>query len=141
MAIAITSPATIFDMAELSGAISRPMWTVAREMWANGSTFALRDGDRLIGLAGFYPIEGAPDAAEAWFNFTPAAAAHMLAICRAIRLTIRASGYREIVAVCTSEAGKRIAASAGMTFFEKTDLGEVWSWHLCSAATTPQKSS
>lgn len=141
MGVAITSPATIFDMAELAGAVSRPMWAVAREMWANGSTFAVRDGEQLIGLAGFYPIDGAPGAAEAWFNFTPAAARHMLAICRAIKLTIRASGYREIVAVCTSEAGKRIATAAGMTFFEKTDLGEVWSCRTCSAATMPRKSS
>ncbi|MBZ9856751.1 hypothetical protein LB566_23445 [Mesorhizobium sp. CA13] len=127
-------------MAELSGASSRLMWAVAREMWATGTTFAIRDGAELIGLAGIYPLK--PDCGECWFNVRPAGAGHMLAICRAIKLTIRASGYREIVAVCTSDAGKRIAAAAGMQFFERTEMGEVWSCQPSLVAeTTPQSSN
>ncbi|RUW39140.1 hypothetical protein EN739_31615 [Mesorhizobium sp. M2A.F.Ca.ET.017.03.2.1] len=124
MAITVTSPATLFEMAELSGASSRLMWAVAREMWAKGSTFAIRDGDELVGLAGIYPMT--PDCGEAWFNIRPTAARHMLAICRAIKLTLRSSGYREIVAVVGTDAGRRIAAAAGLTFFEATEMGEVW---------------
>ncbi|NUR12349.1 MAG: hypothetical protein HOQ20_10980 [Bradyrhizobium sp.] len=140
MAITVTSPATLFEMAELSGAHSRLMWAVAREMWAKGSTFAIHDGDELVGLAGIYPVT--PDCGEAWFNVRPETARHMLAICRTIKLTLRSSGYREIVAVCTSDAGKRIAAAAGMQFFERTEMGEVWSCQpSLVAATTPRKSS
>ncbi len=128
MPIVITSPATLLDMAELCNARSRMTWAIVREMWAGGRTFAARDGENTIALAGFYPIDGDPEKVEAWFNVTPAASGHMLEICRAMKLTIRACGYREIVAIVGTDAGKRIARTLGFTFFGSSEHGEVWSW-------------
>ena len=128
MPIVITSPATLIDMAELCDVRSRLTWAVVREMWAGGRTFAARDGQRTVALAGFYPIDGDPEKVEAWFNVTPAASRHMLGICRAMKLTIRTSGYREIVAIVSTDAGKRIARALGFRFFGASELGEVWQW-------------
>jgi hypothetical protein len=137
--LTIETPATILDVAELSGAISPLMWAVAREMWANGQTWAIRVDDELVGIAGIYPLQ--PEIGECWFNVKPQAARHMLAIVRAIRLTIRESRYREIVVACDTPAGVRIARSAGFSFHAATQNGEVWTCSFSEAATAPQRTS
>lgn len=121
--ISVNSPATIFDMAELGGSTTRLHWAVVREMWATGKTFAVRDGDELVAIAGLYPVE---QGAEAWFNVRTGAAAHMLAIVRQIRLTLTAGHYPEIVVICTTDAGRRIAAACGFDFVDHCDIGEIW---------------
>ncbi|MFK0330899.1 hypothetical protein ACIQUB_07225 [Rhizobium sp. NPDC090275] len=110
-------------MAELGGARTSLHWAIVREMWAEGETFALRLDGRLVGLFGFYPLEGG---AEAWFNVRPELAEHMLFVIRQIRLTLVTRSYPEIVVLCTSEAGRRIAALAGFRFVEKLERGEIW---------------
>lgn len=50
MTYRIDTPATLFDMAELSGANTLVGWAVAREMWSGGETFAMRYCDELVGL-------------------------------------------------------------------------------------------
>lgn len=85
MEFVIDSPATILDMAERGGAVTQLGWAVVKEMWSGGDSWALRiDGD-LVGIFGLYPIDGG---VEAWFNVSPAAAAHMRFIIRHIRLTL-----------------------------------------------------
>lgn len=139
MKLDVTSPATLLELAQLCGARSRLQWAVARDMWAEGQTFVVRAGDIPLLLGGFYPLGGG--AAEAWFNVTPAAAPHMLALIRVVRLTMRASGYREIVTIATSVAGERIARAAGFTLFGEADLGKVYQCHSFSPAARPRASS
>lgn len=119
----VETPATIFDMAELAGARTQLHWAVVKEMWAGGETFSLRLDGKLIGLFGLYPIESG---AEAWFIVTADAANHMHYLIRQIRLTLVSRSYSEIVVLCTSEAGKRIARILGFCFVEQTERGEIW---------------
>ncbi|CDI08691.1 protein of unknown function [Agrobacterium pusense] len=115
MTYRIDTPATLFDMAELSGANTLVGWAVAREMWSGGETFAMRYGDELVGLFGLYPTE---TGAEAWFNIKEKAAPHMLRLIRDIRLTLASRSYPEIVVICTTDAGRRIAIASGFHLFE-----------------------
>lgn len=125
-------PATLVDVAELGGARNLFEWHVLRDMTEVGAAHtAWRDG-RPIAMAGLYPI-GA-DAAEAWFCVRPEAAAHMRAIVSAMRLTIRESPYREIVAHVGTSAGRRIARACGLKLYSITSLGEVWQWMRSLAA-------
>jgi hypothetical protein len=121
----IETPATVFDMAELGGATTQVHWAVAREMWSGGETFAMRRGDRLLGLFGLYPCG---DGAEAWFNIAPAGADHMLWLIRQIRLTLASRSYPEIAVICTTAAGCRIAVACGFQFVKICDLGEIWTY-------------
>jgi hypothetical protein len=122
------APATLLDMADLAEAVgaTRSQWGFIRETWQIGPSWALRAGGQLVGVAGLAPI--GPGQAEAWFHFRPAAAGVMLAVVRAIRLTMDASPYRAIVTFCTSEPGKRIARAAGFHFAEHSEFGEVWAY-------------
>ncbi|MGI2031951.1 hypothetical protein ACRQ1B_06115 [Rhizobium panacihumi] len=110
-------------MAELGGAGTSLHWAVVKEMWSGGETFAWRHGDQLIGLMGLYPIDGG---AEAWFNVRPEAAAHMPYIIRQMRLTLASRSYPEIVVICTSAAGRRIARLVGFQFAEGVESGDIW---------------
>lgn len=121
--ISVTTPATIFDMAELGGARTQLHWAVVREMWSAGESFAIRRGEDLIAICGLYPIE---QGAEAWFNVRQEAAGSMRAIVREIRLTLTARAYPEIVVICTTAAGRRIAAACGFEFVGHCDIGEIW---------------
>lgn len=123
MALSVSEPATLFEMAELGGAGTWLAWAVVKEMWRGGETFALRDGDQLIGLFGLYRTEGG---AEAWFNVAPGAAAHMPEIIRRIRLTLVSRDYPEIVVLCTSNVGSRIARLCGFNFVQTDENGEIW---------------
>ncbi len=123
MALTVSEPASLFDMADLGGATTRLHWAVVREMWRGGETMAIRHGNQLIGVFGLYPIDGG---AEAWFNVAPDAASHMLDIVRLIRLTIISRRYPEIVVLCTSKAGRRIARLCGFHFVETVENGEIW---------------
>jgi hypothetical protein len=118
------APATLLEVAELGGAISRMQWGTVRELYAVGQFFAFRAGDELIALGGFNPLGG--DTAEIFFNPAPAARRHMPGILAAGRLTILAAPYRGIVTVCRSEAGKVFARRLGFTFQAMSELGEVW---------------
>lgn len=123
MALTIDHPATIFDMAELGRASTAMHWAVVKEMWSGGQSWAVRDDDRLIGIMGLYPLG---DGAEAWFNVHPDAARHMREILRRIRLTLVSSHYPEIVVLCTSKSGSRIARLCGFDFVETVERGEIW---------------
>ncbi|MEP1571593.1 hypothetical protein [Roseibium album] len=127
----IETPANLVDMAELSGAMSRVHWAIVREMWRGGDTWAIRvDGD-LVALIGLYPVIG--EAWEAWFNLTPRIGGHLPELLSAMRLTVQAGKYREIVTVCTTRAGKVMARRMGFSFAEPCDFGEIWKWRQFSA--------
>lgn len=123
MALTVSEPASLFDMADLGGAATRLHWAVVKEMWRGGETMSIRHGEQLIGVFGLYPIDGG---AEAWFNVSPGAAPRMLDIVRLIRLTIISRRYPEIVVLCTSKAGSRIARLCGFHFVESVENGEIW---------------
>lgn len=136
--IAVTTPATIFELAELGGAQTSLSWRVLREMWKNGDTWSLWSGEDLVALIGLYPIDDS-ETVEAWFNVVPGASKHMLQILRHMRLTIQAGDYPHIVVICVTSAGKRIARACGFTFAETSDFGEVWKWTHYSAVAATKK--
>jgi hypothetical protein len=148
-------PATIIDLAALSGAMTRRQWRVAKFMRQIGEIYALRaaaplrsvpssanaasgpTATRLIALGYLCPILGTPDV-EAGFNFSPVddeerglgrADRHMLGIFRAIRLTLDASPYASIVTETRTGAGERLARAAGFTpTGRQGTIGEIWSY-------------
>lgn len=124
MTVTVT-PATIVDLAELSGAITRQQWADARELMAVGVLYAFRAGEELIALGGFLPI-GDTGVAQMVFNPAPAAARHMLGFLAAARLTIKAAPYVGILTVCGTAAGKIFVKRIGFVFQASTDFGEIW---------------
>ncbi|MGX1496879.1 hypothetical protein ACSSV1_001915 [Labrenzia sp. MBR-25] len=124
----VESPATLPDMAELGGARTRVHWAILREMWSGGQTWAFREGEDLVGIAGIYPI--ADGVGEAWFNLAPAIGRNLPSLFRAIRLTLQTADYREIVVICTTRAGKVMARRCGFSFSERCDYGEIWTCKL-----------
>lgn len=125
-------PATIVDMADVAGRTSHLAWAIAREQWRGGAAYAMRDGDELVAVAGYYPM--AEGVAECWLSVTPTARRHVFGMLNTFKLTAVDAGYREIVAICRSPAGVMIARRAGFTFRENCELGEIWTWMHCSAA-------
>lgn len=121
-------PASLVDMAELGRAQTRVHWDILREMWRNGETWAMWQGEDLVGLAGVYPISD--NVVEAWFNLTPAVGDYLTDLFRAMRLTLQTRRYPEIVVVCSTRAGKVMARRMGFSFVENCELGEIWSWKL-----------
>lgn len=138
----IETPATIVDMAELSGSISRVHWAIVREMHRAGDTWAVRiDGD-LVALIGLYPL--GDDAWEAWFNLRPEMGKHLSELLQAMRLTVQTGKYREIATVCSTRAGKVLARRMGFSFAQTCDFGEIWKWQrslAAESATTAGRSS
>lgn len=125
-ALTIKSPADIFDLADLAGARTVIHWAVVKEMHASGQSFVVSAGEIILGLFGVYDLgEGA---GEAWFNVRRDAAAHMLALIRSVRLTLPGLGYREIVTICATRQGARIAAACGFTPAGNCELGDIWQW-------------
>lgn len=131
-ALEVTSPATLIDMAELGRVRSRNIWAAARRMLADGHSFAVRDGERLVAVAGLYPIDREAGAYEAWLNLAPGAGALLWPLLGQIRLTLAAGGYRSIVVLCTTKAGAVMARRAGFAFAEPCELGELWTWPASS---------
>lgn len=125
MSVTITSPATIFELAELSHAMTRIHWQIAKEMWRKGATYAFRADGQLVALAGLFPLEGG-QITELWFSPAPAAADHMTGIIRQARLTLAQTPYRGIYTIARSEAGQRIARVLGFSRAGSVDLGEIW---------------
>lgn len=123
MTLEVKSPADIFDVADLSGAISQIEWAIAKQMWVYGETFVLKNDGKPIGLCGLYPNE---TGAEAWFCVGPETAEIMLPLVRRIRLTLDAAPYPAITAFCATEAGQRIAALCGFRFVRH--IGNVQMW-------------
>lgn len=122
----IRSPATIFDMAEFGGARTAMHWAILKEMHAGGQTwFVARDGDP-VGLFGVYPA--GDGLGEAWFNARSAAPASLLRLMRAIRLTLVDLPYREIVTICGTPEGARVASAIGFSRSGNCDIGEIWTW-------------
>ena len=131
--LVVKNPAGLMDMATYAGARTSWEWATAKEMHTAGETFLVSAGDAVILLAGVYPLGNGEG--EAWFTVQPAAAPHMLALIRRIRLTLRGLGYRRMVTVCGTPEGVRIAKACG--FAEKTgdcELGEI-RWATFSEAT------
>ena len=124
MAFSIDRDVTLFDIAELGKARTRLHWWVLKEMLVNGQNFAGREDGRLVALWGVYPM--GDDVGEAWFNVDLVAAKNMLPLIRHARLTRSWLPYREIVTICVSEQGKRIAKAMGFSFCEPSEFGEVW---------------
>jgi hypothetical protein len=124
--LAIQRPASIFDMAEHGGGRTALQWAVLKEMHQNGdSWFVSREGVP-VGLFGIYPL--GDGIGEAWFNVAEGAAKSMLALVRAIRLTLPATDYREIVTICTTVEGARVAKAIGFQRSGACDIGEIWTW-------------
>jgi hypothetical protein len=130
----IKTPATIFDMAEHCGARTLLQWAVAKEMHANGETWLVSIDGEPLGLFGVYPA--GDGTGEAWFNVCPKARLHMLRLVRAIRLTLIRLPYREIVTICITPEGARVAKAAGFARSGYCEVGEIWTWPLFSAAET-----
>lgn len=125
MTVTITSPATIFELAELSHAMTRIHWQIAKDMWRKGATYAFRADGQLVALAGLFPVEGG-QYTELWFSPAPAAADHMGPIVRQSRLTLARVPYRGIYTIVRTEAGQRIARLLGFRHEGNYELGEVW---------------
>lgn len=122
----IRTPATIFDMADYCNARTALQWAIAKEMHAGGQSWHVARDGVTLGVFGVYPMgEGQ---GEAWFNAQKQAANHMLALVRLIRLTLDGLDYREIVTICTTRQGTRIARSIGFKPGGSCDIGEVWKW-------------
>lgn len=126
MSLEITSPADLLDVAHFCEGRRMLEWVTMRHMLAIGHSYALRAGGELVAICFICPLKDG--CGEACFSATPAARPHMLAICRAIRLTISRSPYRAIVAVITSPSGARIAQAAGFRRQPDNELGEVWGY-------------
>lgn len=120
----LVSPATLDDLAAVFGAGDYRVWVLARRQLDRGRSFALRRGGATIAIGGLAPI-GAGEA-EAWFWPGPHAARSMVAIVRAARLTVSASGYRAIRAHVRSDAGRKIALLAGFRPAAPGDGIELW---------------
>ncbi len=123
MSIEITSPSTIFEMAELGGARTQLHWAILREMHSEGLTWTVHENGRPVALLGVYEADGI---AECWFNPGPELARHMRPLISAMRLTLAALDYPVIVVVCATEAGRRIASLAGFQFAETVNDKEIW---------------
>ena len=130
MTVTITTPATIFDLADMAGAMTRAHWAVAKAMWKGGQTFSFRAGGELVALAGLYPLtleEGAK-VTELWFCPGNSAGAYVGGITRLARLTLSQTPYRGIYTICRSEAGKRFARVLGFQPAGSSELGEIWAY-------------
>lgn len=123
MSFKITSPATIFEMAELGGARTQLHWAILKEMHANGLTWTVHQNGEAIAILGIYEADGV---AECWFNPTLKLSRHMRPMIAAMRLTLAALDYPLIVVVCATEAGRRIASLAGFQFAETINDKEIW---------------
>lgn len=102
-------------------------------MRTGGDSWAMREDGETIVIAGLYPIGNG--AAEAWFSCSPKAAPHMATFIRHARLTMRASGYREIVTVARTRAGRILTRRLGFRFVQETAFGDLMRCHF-SAETT-----
>lgn len=129
MTLMLTSPATIFELADMAGAMTRAHWAVAKAMWKGGTTYAFHAGEQLVALAGLYPLETeAGPVTELWFCPAPGAGAYVGGITRLARLTLAQSPYPAIYTICRSEEGKRFARVLGFKVAGSSDLGEIWSY-------------
>lgn len=123
--------ATLLDLADLAGRCDMMHWLTLKEMRRNGDTWSLRLGEQLLGVVGVYRSSFAN---EAWFAIRPQAGPHMLYLTRRIRLTLDARKYPDLVTVCRSEAGKRIARMCGFRFSLLAQNLEIWEWINSSEA-------
>ena len=136
----IRTPATIFDMADLGGARTAMHWAVLKEMHQNGLTWFVSFDGAPLGLFGIYPES--QELAEAWFNVQPNAGLHLLRLVRAMRLTLNSLHYREIVTICGTPEGGRVAKAIGFSPSGFCKIGEIWKWtHLQAEADDAQRSS
>ena len=123
--IAVTAPASVAELAELSAVASPLWWGVARHMRDEGLTWAARDeSGALLAVAGLFPMGDGK--LEAWTCFAPAARKRMGGIIAAIRLTLSGLPYRDIVTICTSREGAIIARRLGFSFAMRLEQGELW---------------
>ncbi len=86
---------------------------LARAQLAMGKSWAMRDESGVaVAVAGL--VEADRATADAWFVVAPVSRAALLSIVRAIRLTLKAEGYRQIRVVLTTAEGARLARLAGL---------------------------
>ncbi|MDZ7824078.1 MAG: hypothetical protein U5K75_08600 [Ahrensia sp.] len=126
MTVQCISPASVYDIAEVMAISTRLHWWIAKEMLSGGISWAFVKNGETIGVLGIYA--DADNLGEAWFDIKPSAQSSMLSICRASRLTLPKTPYREVYTICTSEAGKRIAAMMGFKYLSQHEFGEKWIW-------------
>lgn len=133
--------ADIFDMAELCGASTVFEWRVAREMLARGLCWAAEDESGvLVALGGLYPRDDGSH--ELWFAPGAPASRHMLALARLTRLTLCAGSYGEIVTVCRTRAGKRLARAIGFQFMRCCDAPQDdWEIWRCRPSLVAEKTA
>lgn len=122
--------ANVVDLAALGGARSRREWAILQEMRHGGRIWAARKDGKAIALGCLYPLPGPDESAEACFMVGADAAPHLRTLIRAMRLTIDASSYRSIVAICRTREGARIARALGFEHRADCDLGEVWGYGI-----------
>lgn len=130
MTVTLTSPATIFELAELAGAMTRAHWSVAKSLARKSSTYAFHADGELVALAGLSPmaLEDGGLVTELWFCPGPKAGPHVPGITRQAKLTLAKSPYRGIYTICGSDAGKRFARVLGFLPFRSSELGEIWAY-------------
>jgi hypothetical protein len=130
MTVTLTSPATIFELADLAGAMTRLHWSIAKGLARSSHSYAFHAGDELVALAGLLPeqLPGGGLVTELWFCPGPKAGRHMLGIVQASKLTLARSPYRGIYTICRSEPGKRLARLLGFSPAGSSELGEIWAY-------------
>lgn len=122
--LTLSTPATPVDLADVFGEGSYVDWRVALAQLGAGPSHAIRSPDgRALVVGGYVPDAGW---LATWFWASPAAASHMGAVLRLVRLTLAEHGQDRIYAEVRSEPGRRIARLLGYRFASKWGQHEVW---------------
>lgn len=122
-------PATILDLAEVTGPLPYLIWDRARRQLDAGPSYAILNDDGALAVGGFARDTGAGvDLWETWFWARCNAAQHMVAILRLVRLTLAEHPENPTYALVRTEAGRRIAAVLGYRRGSPINGHEVW-WH------------
>jgi hypothetical protein len=111
------SPATTADLADVVSALGQnpALWAAAKVQLAMGKSWAARDErGKAVAIVGVVPLNPDGDA-ECWFGATPDAARFLLAMIRAVRLTLAGARYRSIRVNVTTPEGARLARLCGLT--------------------------
>ena len=109
----ICEPCTIADLCEIILRATPEQMAMYRAQLAAGRSFAVRNGlGEAVCGGGYVPL--ANGTIEAWLVVNPETGPKaMLAVVRAIALTLRQTGYLRVQARAGTEAGKRILLAAG----------------------------
>jgi hypothetical protein len=121
----IVNPATRLDLAECARPAPYVVWRVLQRQLKIGESRAVRVDGVAVAVLGLVPHG---NEAECWFMAAPAAADHMLAIIRTMRLTLAGFDYDPVYTVVRSDAGHRISRLAGFVPDQKVNNLEIFRW-------------